>query len=208
MQAAPTAEEIRALVIAGHGDLARVQELLAAMPPLLEAAHEWGPGDTETALQGAAHVGNAPIAEYLLAQGAPSDICTAAMLGRHDEVRRLLDSRPESAQATGAHGIPLLAHAAFSGDTGLVSELYERGARDGAEMALTNAVSRGHTELARWLLEHASPDLSWQDFRGQTALDVAVSSGADELAQLLRERGDRVTRLGAADNRMGAELET
>ena len=188
MQPAPTAEEIREFVIAGHGDLARVQELLAANPALLEEAHEWGPGDTETALQGAAHVGNAPIAEYLLAQGAPSDICTAAMLGRRDDVRRMLEGRPESAQATGAHGIPLLAHAAFSGDTELVSELYERGARNGAEMALNNAIGRGHTQLARWLLEHSSPDLSWQDFRGQTALDVAVSSGADEIAQLLRGR--------------------
>lgn len=186
MQAAPTAEQVREFVIAGHGNLARVQELLDDMPELLNAAHEWGPGDTETALQGAAHVGNAPIAEYLLDQGAPAEICTAAMLGWRDDVRRLVDSEPERVQAKGAHGIPLLAHAAFSGDTALVSELYERGARDGAEAALHNAIARGHTALARWLLEHTSPDLGWQNFRGQTALDLALSSGDQAMVQLLR----------------------
>jgi len=187
-QPTPTAEQVREFVIAGHGNLPRVQELLAAMPALLTIAYEWGPGDTETALQGAAHVGNAPIAEYLLAQGAPLDICTAAMLGRRDDVQRFLESEPHSARAHGAHGIPLLAHAAFSGDTELVGELYRKGARDGAEPALLNAIGRGHTELARWLLEHAAPDLSWQNFRGQAALDVATSSGAEELVQLLRRR--------------------
>ena len=99
----------------------------------------------------------------------------------------MLEGRPESAQATGAHGIPLLAHAAFSGDTELVSELYERGARM-ALMALNNAIGRGHTQLARWLLEHSLARSELAGFRGQTALDVAVSSGADEIAQLLRGR--------------------
>lgn len=186
MQNTPTTEQVREFVIAGHGDLARVQELLAGTPLLLTIAHQWGPGDTETALQGAAHVGNAPIAEYLLAQGAPLDICTAAMLGRHDDVRRFLEREPESAQAAGAHRIPLLAHAAYSGNTELVRELYQSGARDGSAPALHNAIGRGHTELARWLLEHTSPDLSWQNFRGETALDVATRCGAEEIAQLLR----------------------
>ena len=73
-------DAIREFVIAGHGNLDRVKEMLAEHPELLSVAHEWQPGDTETALQGASHVGNCAIAEYLLTQGAPLDICAAAML--------------------------------------------------------------------------------------------------------------------------------
>jgi hypothetical protein len=75
-------EWVREFVIAGHGDLAKVQAMLSETPSLLNAAHEWKPGDTETAIQGASHVGNAAIAEYLLAWNAPLAIYTAAMLGR------------------------------------------------------------------------------------------------------------------------------
>ena len=75
-------EQIREFVIAGHGNLAAVQALLAAEPRLLNVANEWSPGDTETAIQGAAHVGSRAVAEYLLAQGAPLELPTAAMLGR------------------------------------------------------------------------------------------------------------------------------
>ncbi|HQZ70975.1 MAG TPA: hypothetical protein PK826_06595, partial [Anaerolineae bacterium] len=50
-------ETVRAFVIAGHGNLETVQTMLAETPALRDAAHEWRPGDTETALAGAAHVG-------------------------------------------------------------------------------------------------------------------------------------------------------
>ena len=72
---------VRKFVIAGHGDLDKVKALLAETPQLLQAAYPWQENDTETALQGAAQVGNVAVAEFLLSQGAPLDICTAAMLG-------------------------------------------------------------------------------------------------------------------------------
>src|SRR4051794_32277203 len=78
----PTTDQIREFVIAGHGNLEKVKQMLAIHPELLNIANVWRPGDTETALQGAAHVGNREIAEYLLSLGAPMDICCAAMLGR------------------------------------------------------------------------------------------------------------------------------
>jgi uncharacterized protein len=185
----PANDRIREFVLAGHGNLARVQEMLVADPALLNAAYEWKENDRETALQGAAHVGNRAIAEYLLAQGAPLEICTAAMLGREAEAERFVDADPRQIDATGAHGIALLTHAALSGKVALVQWLIEHGARTGMSAALHNAVSQGHIELTHWLLEHGDPDLSWTNFQGKTALTIATERGWESLAQALRAHG-------------------
>lgn len=182
-------EEVREFVIAGHGNLPKVQAMLAANPALLNAAQEWRPGDTETALQGAAHVGNRAIAEYLLAQGAPLAIPTAAMLGRRTEVEAMLAAEPEAIHTHGAHGISLLAHAVFSGDIGLVSLLVERGATEGASLALANAVARRDVPMVRWLLENTDPDLAWQNHQGRTVLDTALAMEATDVADALRAYG-------------------
>jgi ankyrin repeat protein len=184
-----TTEQIREFVLAGHGDLARVEQLLAETPALLDAAYEWKDDDRETALQAAAHVGNRAIAEYLLAQGAPLDICTAAMLGRRAEVERLVADDPAQIDAVGAHGIALLTHAALSGDLALVQWLCAHGARAGMSAALHNAVSQEHVEVVGWLLEHGDPDLGWKNFQGKTALTIATERGCEPIVQLLREHG-------------------
>lgn len=181
-------EAVRAFVIAGHGNLEALREMLAQNPALRDAAHEWRPGDTETALAGAAHVGNAPIAAFLLEQGAPLTIHAAAMLGRREAVSELLAASPELLRAPGAHGIPLLAHAALSGDADLVADLHQRGAREGVDMALGMAAGRGDAATVRWLLDNDQPDLSWTDFRGQTALETARAAGHDAVVAALEER--------------------
>jgi ankyrin repeat protein len=182
-------DDIREFVLAGHGNLMRAKEMLAATPDLLNAAYEWKANDRETALQAAAHVGNSAIAEYLLAQGAPLDICTAAMLGRLAEVERFVADDPHQIDATGAHGIPLLTHAALSGNVALVQWLMEHGACTGISAALHNAVSQGHAQLTDWLLQHGDPDLGWTNFQGKTALTIATERGWEPLAQLLRAHG-------------------
>lgn len=183
------ADLVREFVIAGHFNLPRVQEMLAEEPRLLNAANEWGPRDTETAIQGAAHTGQKAIAEYLLGQGAPLELCTAAMLGRRADVEALLAADPAALYSRGAHGIPLLSHAAFSGDAGLVADLYGRGAREGESMALANAVAAGHKAVVAWLLEYADPDLAWLNWQEKTALDVALEGGHTAIADLLRSYG-------------------
>ncbi|HQF70125.1 MAG TPA: ankyrin repeat domain-containing protein [Promineifilum sp.] len=183
------AEVVREFVIAGHFDLPRVQAMLAEEPRLLNAANEWGPGDTETAIQGAAHTGQAAIAEYLLARGAPLELCTAAMLGRRADVATFLAADADAIHSRGAHGIALLSHAAFSGDVGLVADLHSRGAREGASLALANAVAASHKGVVAWLLEYADPDLTWLNWQGKTALDVALDAGQTAIADLLRSYG-------------------
>ncbi len=99
-----------------HGDLHRVQELLAQQPMLINACWDWGGGDFETGLGAAAHMGRRDIAEFLLANGARLDLFAAAMLGKLDIVRAALTAFPDAIKTPGPHGIPLLAHAKAGGD--------------------------------------------------------------------------------------------
>lgn len=109
-------ERVREFVIAGHGNWERVKEMLAEEPGLINAAWDWGGGDFETALGGAAHTGSREIARYLLEQGAHMTIYAAAMLGELDLVKAILMVQPNAHKAPGAHGIPLLVHAQQGGE--------------------------------------------------------------------------------------------
>ncbi len=182
-------ERIREFVLAGHGDLQKVQALLEETPELLNLAHEWRPGDTETAIQAAAHVGHREIALYLLAKSAPLEISTAAMLGQVETVRDMLQREPALAQHKSAHGIPLLPHAALSSQVEMLELVFASGADQGSSMALGLAVGRGYSDAVRWLLENANPDLSWQNFQGKNPLQLATEGGHTTLADLLRQHG-------------------
>ena len=163
--------------------------MLAENPQLLSASYQWNDNDRETAIQAAAQVGNAQVARYLLDNGAPLEICTAAMLGQRDEVERRLEEDPRSASATGAHGIPLLPHAVWSGNLELVQLAYSHGAKSGTTLALHNAVAKGSYEIARWLLENAKPDIGSKNFQGKTPLMVATERKDEKMAQLLSGHG-------------------
>lgn len=183
---APSDAEIREFVIAAHGDLPKVQATLAEHPDWLRVNYQWGDDNFETPIQAAAHVGNRPMAEYLLGQGAPLEICTAAMLGRRDTVAEILTADPASAQARGGHGITLLFHTAMSGDTALAQTIYDAGAREGLNQALFGAIMVGHSPMVEWLIDHGATDFTITDFRGRTPLDAAEQEGQAEIAAILR----------------------
>ena len=115
---------VREFVIAGHGNLEKLRKMLEENPELLNASYAWSETDHETAIQGAAQVGSATVATYLLERGAPLEICTAAMLGQRDAVEKRIRDKPHNINSKGAHGIPLLPHAAWSGDLELVQFLF------------------------------------------------------------------------------------
>lgn len=185
-------DDIDEFVIAAHHDLGKVERMLAADARLLNEGATW----VETALGAAAHTGGRSIAEFLLAQGAPLDICTAAMLGRRDVVESLLDENPELINATGAHDIPLLFHAAISQDTGMVPLLVEHGADVDAGLdkntALHGAAGFGRAEVVQYLIDHEA-DFAAHDHDGRTPLDVAEATGhavvIDILRPLMESRG-------------------
>ena len=105
----------REIVGVAHRDLGRVKELVNAHPSLAKASWDWGFGDWETALGSASHVGNRPIAEFLIEQGAPPTIFSAAMLGQLDLVKAYAAAMPDIHLLRGPHGIPLAAHARAGG---------------------------------------------------------------------------------------------
>lgn len=180
-----TQEEIQAFVGPAHGDLAKVKEMLKTNPALLNAEYvEW----KETALLAASHVGQRPIAEYLLSQGAPMHICTAAMLGLRERVAEFIQSDASLANARGAHGITLMFHTALSGDTDIADMLLEHGGGEGLKGALHAAVKGGHLEMTKWLLERDA-DVAVKNFQEKTALQVASESGFNEIAEVLRQHG-------------------
>lgn len=117
MEAKPALQAIlvQEFVIKAHGDLERVQELLAQEPALINSCWDWGGGDFETGLGGAAHMGRKDIACFLLDHGARLDLFAAAMLGELDIVKAVLTVFPGAINTAGPHGIPLIAHAKAGG---------------------------------------------------------------------------------------------
>lgn len=103
-------------VIYAHSDFAMTKKLLEREPGLLNAALDWGGGDWETALGGAAHMGERETVEYLLSQGARADLFCAAMLGQLEIVRGWLTTQPKLIDAKGPHGFSLHFHAQVGGD--------------------------------------------------------------------------------------------
>ena len=106
---------VKEIVGASHGNLARVREAVEKQPALARASIDWGFGDWETCIDAAAHVGNKPIAEFLLAHGARPTIFSAAMMGHLDVVKAFITARPGIQKTYGPHGITLMAHARAGG---------------------------------------------------------------------------------------------
>lgn len=109
-------ELVREMVTVSHFDFKRVRELVDARPSLARAAWDWGFGDWESGLGAASHMGNRPIAEYLISQGARPSLFSATMLGQLDVVKAFIVAQPGAQRIRGPHSISLLAHAKAGGD--------------------------------------------------------------------------------------------
>lgn len=110
------ADKVKEFVIAGHGDIIKVKLMLQEIPTLLYATWDWGGGDFETALEGAGHVGNKEIANYLISAGARTNLFVLTMLGKIEIVKSYLDAFPEYLNARGPHGFTFLHHAQKGGE--------------------------------------------------------------------------------------------
>jgi len=103
-------------VIFAHSELEMVQKLLEREPGLLNGSVDWGGGDFETALGGAAHMGRRDIVTFLLERGARIDLFCAAMLGQLEVVKSFLTLQPTLIDAKGPHGFSLHFHAQVGGE--------------------------------------------------------------------------------------------
>ena len=106
---------VKDAVGASHGNFARIRELVEKQPATARASIDWGFGDWETCIDAAAHVGNKPIADFLLTHGARPTIFSAAMMGQLDAVKAFVAARPGIQKTYGPHGITLMAHAKAGG---------------------------------------------------------------------------------------------
>jgi hypothetical protein len=113
----PTQHEflVKEMVGVSHNNLARVIELVQEHQTLAKASWDWGFGDWETALGAASHVGQRAIAAFLIDNGAPPTIFSAAMLGQLDVVTAFAAAMPNVLSLRGPHGIPLINHARAGG---------------------------------------------------------------------------------------------
>ncbi len=125
-------ELVKEFVGAGHKDLSKVQTMLADHPNLVHCKYDWGNGDFEEAIEGAGHVGNKEIAEYLIDAGSRVSLFVLTMLGKTELVKPVLEAYPKLVFANGPHGFTLLHHAKQGGKEGqdLYNYLLEKGLKE------------------------------------------------------------------------------
>lgn len=114
-------ELVKEFVTVSHSDLTRVKELHVAHPTLVNATHDFGGGDFETALGAASHTGQKEIAQYLLDNGARIDLFCATMMGMLGVVKQILEQQPVLKQSRGPHGLSLLHHAKKGGHAEMIA---------------------------------------------------------------------------------------
>ena len=123
---------VKEFVIAGHSDFTKVQAMLKDTPNLIYSKFDWGNGDFEAAIEGAGHMGNKEIANYLLEAGSRVTLYVLTMLGKTSLVKPVLDAYPSLINAKGPHGFTLLHHAKVGGKDGeeLFAYLQEKGLKE------------------------------------------------------------------------------
>jgi ankyrin repeat protein len=169
-----------------HGNLDVVKQMLSEHPELLNAVWQ---AVNETAIQAATQTGQREIAEFLIARGAPVDICTAAMLGDVRRVDSMLAQDSALAHARGSHDYPVLYHAALSGNPDVAELLKQYGGGEGMEFALHAAVLSGKPEMVIWLLANGARDVNVPNYEGKTPLTVALERGYFDIADILQSEG-------------------
>ncbi len=182
--AALSQQQIDDFVAACHFDLPRVRRTLGENPDLVDSPASWD----ETPLQAAAQMGNRPIMELLLENGARLDGHSAAALGDAALVQQFIETDREVAIDAGVHGLPALYFAAVGGSLDVAELLIAAGAPvdapPGGNGPLHGAALAGHLEMVRWLLAHGA-DRNAAGYEGKTALDLARQGKHLRVAALL-----------------------
>lgn len=110
---------VKEFVSAAHKDIPKTKAMLEEKPDLLNSVNNLGAWDWEDAVGAAGHMGIPELAIFLLEKGARMTICVAAMLGKIEIVRPMIESFPYMKDAVGPHKISLFRHAKAGGDGAL-----------------------------------------------------------------------------------------
>jgi hypothetical protein len=186
-------ELVKEFVGAAHGTLPRVKEMLATEPLLVNACWDWGKGDYELAIGGAAHMGNRDIANYLLDNNARIDIFCAAMLGEKAVVQSLVNSRPNIVNVRGPHKYPLLYHVAISGDTSMAdmlkTHLDPATAAAVCNRSVQAAANHGQASMVEWLFLNGANNPNTKNVLGKSPLQIAQEKGYNQVSMILKKYG-------------------
>lgn len=143
----------------------------------------------------AVYYGQTEMAEAIAASKGQLDVFEAALLGRVDRLRELLDEEPALLNAYAADGFYPLGLAAYFKQPAAVRLLLDRGAdpnqaaRNAAKVAaLHAAVSSNQPEIVRWLLD-AGADVNAQQQMDYTPLMGAAANARADIMELLLARG-------------------
>lgn len=172
------------------GDAAAVRAMLAAESHLAAARDDQG----VSAVLNATYYRQPTIAAELMAAGAPLDLWEAAVTGRVDRLRELLDRDPAQANSYSADGFAPL-HASYFAPPEVIELLLARGADPNAlsrnAMALRplhSAASAGNARVVELLLR-AGADPNARQHGGWTPIHAAAQSGNVAVIQLLLQHG-------------------
>jgi ankyrin repeat protein len=177
------------LVLAAHGNLATVQDLVRTRPELINQPGVGPAFGGETPLAAASHTHNRAIAETLLANGAEHDIYTAVFMEDRPRVEAFLCAKPELVTTPGIHDIPILSFAT-------TPEMAEFLIASGAEVnamsrapfqttPLHGAARRGYVGVADVFLQHGA-DATVADYNGKTPVELVSTP---EVSAVFRAHG-------------------
>jgi ankyrin repeat protein len=198
---------------AARGDLARVKELAAKDPTLVEKE-----AGSQTPLAWAATRNRPEVLRFLIDQGSDinhHDNCDGSVLAQtawlgHMEIARILLERganPEVGAGDDAYGTPLH-RACWQGNIEMVLVLLKHGAQidsvnNTKDTPLCFAIGQGQTAVGKLLLDRGADP----NGKGNSPLSAAAWEGRSEIARILLERGAEVgMALHNAANRGDADL--
>ncbi len=177
------------LVLAAHGNLAKVQELVQTRPELINQPGVGEDFGGETPLAAASHTHNRAIAETLLAHDAAHDIYSAVFMDDRERVEAFLRENPQLATTPGVHDIPILS---FATTPEMAELLIAHGAEVNAmsrapfqTTPLRAATRRGYASVVDVLLRHGA-DTTIADYDGKTPVEYA---SAPEVKDVYRAHG-------------------
>ena len=176
---------------ATQGDVAKVKEMLAADPSLIQTTDSNG----VSVLLKAAYHGQREVVDTLLASDIHLNIFEAAATGQTQRIKDLISSDSRLVNSYSPDGFTPLGLATFFGQAETVKALLAAGAEVNAayreSMQLTplgSAMAVGRNDIARTLIEHGA-DVNVKAANDTSPLHTAAARGNLESATLLLDHG-------------------
>ena len=178
-------ELIGSFVMPCHFSIEKASEVLKQDRRLVNARNR---STDEAGIEAASHTGATSVAQWLLGNGAPYTLHCSVMMGHLPAARSFFELDREQATRPGAHGIPIMFHAAISGSIEMAELLEEYGGAQDYSWALCGAAGWIWPEMTEWMLGRGA-DVNFVS-QQKTPLDWAERPDNNEaVINILRAHG-------------------